>query len=650
MGVFLSRIGSAIAGGFRAGGWARGLFGSALRGISHIAFGIGTALLFLVMAPDVAKTIVVPVLTTFLKIAGDILNWVLSPDFNRLPLTHGGVVDIGWTLSREIVNMFFVLWMVIMAFGTILGSDEYGWRRIFFKLIMVALLVNFTQVIAGVIVDMGQILMNFFVGSGLRERGVEFLVQNLNIAKLFTTAQSFFATSQAASQFNWFQGKIADYAIVTLQISFLGLATAMFLQIALLFIMRVVMIWVLVMLAPIAFVFGIMPFSFSRGLIGKWFSQIFAWSFVGVIMMFFMYLAALLAQTLNQGYSLAIARTSPDIANAFNPPADPYIVSVLGQSAFIGTMGPILIFFAVYLFLHIGYSTAQSTGAMGAEIASSLGTQLLNYGANFLKGAFMRGFRWGFGKTKEGFSGAVKGWRDDFLATGIGQKTLEKIEKSKMMQLGPVREGVIKLKSAMQAASEEAKKFKESIKNISSQGLAAMYPGLSASQKAAVEQLLIDRGEFSKLNLTKEQIKQSFERAKNINEDYAVKIGMHRPDIIFENDETAMIKFYSQHNNYAHLTATEAWTIKGKPNTALAAAAQITGTKNIIKNAPPETVAAHLKAVEALDKSTTNRKFSLGAQMGLPNDIAQTYIEKQIKGQKDALNNVAGWAVKEPKA
>lgn len=615
--------------GKQFGGWVKGIAGGAARAIGGAALGIASSLFILAIAPDVAKTIIVPVLTFFLKIAGDILNWVLSPDFNRLPLTHGGIVDIGWTLTREIVNMFFVFWMIIIAFGTILDIEGYGWRKLFVRLIAVALLVNFTQVIAGVIVDMGQILINFLVGSGLQEKGVASLVQNLNIAKLFTTAESYFASAQSAASFNWLQGKIADYAIVALQISFLGMATTLFLQIALLFIARVVMIWILVIMAPVAFVFGIMPFNFSRGLINAWFGQIFAWSFVGVVMMFFMYLASLLAQILNNDLNIALTR-------AFNPPTDPYNVSILGGSAFIGTGGPIMIFLAVYIFLHIGYSLAEKTGAIGAEFATSTGRQILQYGTGFAKGMIGRTFRFAIDKTRGGIGGLYKYGRDSFIASGMAQNTIDKIEKSRLMSFGVIREGVLKFKESLKAAASETKEFEQRLKNLSSQGIISAYQSFSPSQKTAAEKILIERGDFSKLNLTGEEIKKAYERAKNIGGKLEVNIGMVAPTKIF--NETEAIQFVAKNRDSAHLMG--ASELK---NAHIVAALGPQGVRNIIKKGDLEKIENIIKGVNNLDKSPNLDRFARDLK------ITESMMKDLVKAQKDIINSLDKIEYEEPK-
>lgn len=53
--------------------------------------------------------------------AASLLNYV----FQFQSFTKVAVVQIGWTMSRDLANMGFILIMLAMAFGTILRIDTY---------------------------------------------------------------------------------------------------------------------------------------------------------------------------------------------------------------------------------------------------------------------------------------------------------------------------------------------------------------------------------------------------------------------------------------------------------------------------------------------------------------------------------------------
>ncbi|MHB8903921.1 MAG: hypothetical protein ACYC40_02375, partial [Patescibacteria group bacterium] len=75
------------------------------------------------------------------------------------------VVTNGWVIVRDICNMFFVLILLIIAFATILRIEEYNYKKWLPKLILMAILINFSKMICGLLIDAAQIVMLTFVNS-----------------------------------------------------------------------------------------------------------------------------------------------------------------------------------------------------------------------------------------------------------------------------------------------------------------------------------------------------------------------------------------------------------------------------------------------------------------------------------------------------
>src|SRR3989344_8919207 len=93
-------------------------------------------------------------------IAGWLVNFAINLNFNIL---QNPIIDIGWRISRDIANLGFVLFIIIIAIATILRMQQYGAKSALGKLIAVALLVNFSLVFAGVFIDFSNMLTNFFI-------------------------------------------------------------------------------------------------------------------------------------------------------------------------------------------------------------------------------------------------------------------------------------------------------------------------------------------------------------------------------------------------------------------------------------------------------------------------------------------------------
>src|SRR5688572_16403838 len=56
----------------------------------------------------------------------------------------------GWGIVRDVTNMFFILVLLVIAFGTILGVDAYSYRnKMLSRLLIMAVVVNFSRTICG---------------------------------------------------------------------------------------------------------------------------------------------------------------------------------------------------------------------------------------------------------------------------------------------------------------------------------------------------------------------------------------------------------------------------------------------------------------------------------------------------------------------
>src|SRR3989344_2790427 len=78
--------------------------------------------------------------TILITVAGSIVSYVFSfQKFVSVP-----IVQIGWTISRDLANMAFILIMLLIAFGTVLRLEQYSVKKLIPKLVVAALLINFS--------------------------------------------------------------------------------------------------------------------------------------------------------------------------------------------------------------------------------------------------------------------------------------------------------------------------------------------------------------------------------------------------------------------------------------------------------------------------------------------------------------------------
>lgn len=258
------------------------------------------------------------------------------------------MVQTGWAVVRDVANWFFVIFLLVSAIATILNLDKYHAKRILPRLIVVALLINFSLFIAGFVINVTQGIMDIFVTqlagdyediglallNGMRVGGVV----AFDYSEIITTWS---LTDQSASLM------AKGVGIVFL----LGIAFV-FSMLALMLLYRIVILWVLMILSPLAFLAAILPAT--RKYWEKWVRDLIRWSIFGPIAVFFIWLST---------YLVAYLETIPDALTGGiegSPGA---------QAAILGTAESLLRYITIGVFLLLSYKTAKSLAGEAAAFA-----------------------------------------------------------------------------------------------------------------------------------------------------------------------------------------------------------------------------------------------------------------------------------------
>src|SRR3989338_10194138 len=93
-------------------------------------------------------------------IESGVLPLVLYNDFANSP-----VVRAGWTITRDSVNIFFVIVLIVIAVGTIFGHERFQWQRQVPRLLLMAVVINFSKTIASLMIDASQIITLTFANA-----------------------------------------------------------------------------------------------------------------------------------------------------------------------------------------------------------------------------------------------------------------------------------------------------------------------------------------------------------------------------------------------------------------------------------------------------------------------------------------------------
>jgi len=120
---------------------------------------------------------------------------MLAWTINLRVYTNVPIIQESWKIMRDFANMFFIIVLIVMAYGTIFNMKGYDFRSLMPRFIIIALLINFSLVIGGLIIDATQVLNNTFLTAMGDISGR--LGQGLNPTDLFPNSADLSETAQA---------------------------------------------------------------------------------------------------------------------------------------------------------------------------------------------------------------------------------------------------------------------------------------------------------------------------------------------------------------------------------------------------------------------------------------------------------------------
>jgi hypothetical protein len=208
------------------------------------------------------------------------------------------IVKTGWGLARDIANMFFIVVLLIIAFSTVLKISSYHYQKTLFKLVIMAVLVNFSKLIAGFLIDFFQVIMLTFVNGFKDVLGGNF-AEGFGLYKMLSLADT--ATNQLNTNVDY--AGIAVAAVVSLILILVADMTILIMAAVLLW--RIAMLWVLVIISPLAYLsYAIMPKYWSQ-----WWQMFFQHLVSGPVIAFFLWLSLLTIQQQNIADQFTVSGT-----------------------------------------------------------------------------------------------------------------------------------------------------------------------------------------------------------------------------------------------------------------------------------------------------------------------------------------------------
>ncbi len=199
-------------------------------------------------------------------------------------------VVIGWTITRDVCNNFFIILMIAMAIGTTLKVQNYQWHTMLPKVLFAAILINFSKMLTGLMIDASQVIMLTFAAPLATLTGYNIILASFGLPSL---AQLTNVTSQITDgsgnpitpQIAW----VDIFAALIFAIVVTIAALVVIIAIAGILVYRIIMFWFLIILSPL-WIFG-KAFNQLGSITGQWEGEIKKYLITGPVMMFFLYLS-----------------------------------------------------------------------------------------------------------------------------------------------------------------------------------------------------------------------------------------------------------------------------------------------------------------------------------------------------------------------
>ncbi len=401
----------------------------------------------------------------FLKIAHIIINRVAPyNDFIDSP-----TVTQGWSIVRDISNMFFIIILLAIAFGTMFGRQDYDYKQRLPRLLIMAIMINFSKTITGLVIDASQVGMLTFVNAFQAAAGGN-LANALGIHQLMNISKQAINIGTSDTLIGML------FAILIMAIS---TATVGILLITLIY--RIGMLWIITILSPAAFLLS----TFRRGekFYNDWWEKLICWSMSGPVLAFFLWLA--LATASSSGDSVSRLRQGGQELGA-----GPGAQLNLGQIPSEIAEEPNLVRFIIgILLLLAGIQVGQEFCARGTQFFSGLGRQALGFAKSGTKRLAGFGLRTGWRVGKGAVRGAVKAPGKILMATETGRAGVKGVlgavgrvapgfaaERLAGMQEAPSKAYEAALKTSARAAAAAPDQFLNMVKRS---------PGLPSPQNDA---------------------------------------------------------------------------------------------------------------------------------------------------------------------
>ncbi|PIR47287.1 hypothetical protein COV06_04355 [Candidatus Uhrbacteria bacterium CG10_big_fil_rev_8_21_14_0_10_50_16] len=210
---------------------------------------------------------------------------ILQPILQYSDFISHPVVVMGWEIVRNLTNTALIVFMLIIAFGTMFGVKKVNWQQQIPKLLIAAIAINYSRIITGLFIDIGQVVMNAFVNA-LQQVGFANFFEMLKIREAYQLSDHPTGLAEAGTALTLLGTSIFALVQIIIVVIVLGVMIAVLLY-------RVVVLWVLIVLSPAAFGARAADGMLSKAgnYYSEWWGKLTAAVMIGPILAFFLWLS-----------------------------------------------------------------------------------------------------------------------------------------------------------------------------------------------------------------------------------------------------------------------------------------------------------------------------------------------------------------------
>ena len=239
--------------------------------------------------------IVFQVTALVMKVAAYFLDFMIYYSTNSSSYKNDFIQN-GWGAIRDVTNILFIVGLLYIAIETILGLAHS--KKIIGFLIIAALLVNFSLFFTEVVIDASNILAKvFYNGMTSKDNAGNVVTGDAGQKSISMGLVDKFNPQNLISNKTYHadNGVIIFILVTSILIGITIYTAYMFFTVGLLFVGRVVMLWVSMIFAPLAFASFGLPFNIPKLGFKDWWKELSKNAFLAPIFVFFLYIIVMFA-------------------------------------------------------------------------------------------------------------------------------------------------------------------------------------------------------------------------------------------------------------------------------------------------------------------------------------------------------------------